>query len=414
MKAIFAKLKDFPGKAGKFILKYSKYFFPAIALVVAAVIVLIALDQRQKSIQREKDQEALAKAQIEEQEKQEFESKEVPLEETANEKLKEFLDIYYLCLSNGDEEKLRSLCDSIEESEVLRLCEQSNYVNYRVENIYSQAGLEEGSYIAYAYCMVNFDRYPDVDLPAYNGFYIRTGEDGQFYIVKGEITDEENEYISRVASQDDVRELNNKVNVEYNDIVLEHPEILDYLIELDTNVSTAVGEKIAQLNATIEAENQPNPEDPANADAVQDSTVEETPSEPTVKYATATTRVNVRASDSANAERVGEAYAGEKYEVVEELLNGWTKIIYNGKEAFIKSEYLSMIQSAEGQPTIGMLTAKSEVNIRSLPDSSSERVGALMAGDQLEIVAIENGWCTVKFEGVLAYVIQDYVECTMF
>ncbi len=73
-----------------------------------------------------------------------------------------------------------------------------------------------------------------------------------------------------------------------------------------------------------------------------------------------------------------------------------------------------MIQSSAGQPTIGMLTAKSEVNIRSLPDSNSEKVGALIAGDQLEIVAVEDGWCTVKFEDMLAYVNEEFVDCTIF
>ena len=61
-----------------------------------------------------------------------------------------------------------------------------------------------------------------------------------------------------------------------------------------------------------------------------------------------------------------------------------------------------------------MLTAKSEVNVRSLPDVNSERVGALVEGDQLELVAVEDGWCTVKFEGTIAYVSADFIDYTIF
>ena len=76
-------------------------------------------------------------------------------------------------------------------------------------------------------------------------------------------------------------------------------------------------------------------------------------------------------------------------------------------------EVCKRVREKSSVPII-MLTAKEEVNIRSLPDTNSERVGALVAGDQLEIVAIEDGWVTVKFEDMLAYVNADYVECTIF
>ena len=411
MKNVLLKIKNLPGIIGKFILRYSKYFFPGFALIITAVIVVLALNHRQRAEQKRLEQEAL-EAKLAEEAAATIESGEVPLEENVDEKLASLMETFYTCLSDGNTDKLPEICEDIDESDLIKLNEQSKYVDYTVENVYSQSGPEEGSYIAYVYCTVVFDRYPDIELPGYNGFYVRSDADGNLRIVKGELTDQENEYISEVASQDDVRELNNKVNVEYNDTVLEHPEILDYLMELDNVVSTSVGERIAEMNSTIASATQEDEGEPEVAEEEQQE--EEVPAEPAVIYATATTRVNIRASDSANAERVGEAMTGDKFEVVEELVNGWTKIIYDGKEAYIKSEYLSMIQSAEGQPTIGMLTAKSEVNIRSLPDSESEKVGALVAGDQLEIVAVEDGWCTVKFEDMLAYVNADYVDCTIF
>ncbi|MCR4618142.1 MAG: SH3 domain-containing protein [Lachnospiraceae bacterium] len=417
MKNLGEKIKNLFSNIKKFVIKYSKYLLPVAVLIIAAAVVLIALDQRQKSIERENERLAQAAEAEKLAAQEEIENTEIPLEETNDDKIKALFESFYAALSAGDTDALLGLCDVIDDSELIRLTEQSAYVDYTLNNVYIQAGPKEGSYITYTYYMAVFERYPDVALPALKGYLVDVNAEGELYIVMRDLTDEENDYITQIASHDDVRELSNKVNVEYNDLVLEHPDILDYFIELDTTVSTAVGEKIAQLNdkkqaeaaasqAELDAESQENAEDG------EGETVEE--AEPVIMYATATTRVNIRASDSANAERVGEAMTGDKFQVVEELLNGWTKIIYNDSEAYIKSEYLSMIQSSDGQPTIGMLTAKSEVNIRSLPDTASERVGALMAGDQLEIVSIADGWCCVKFEGTLAYVAEEFVDCTLF
>ena len=399
---------DIAKKVGKFILKYSKYFFPGFALIVAAVIVFVAMKYRAK----EEEAKRIAEEELAQQLEEEviLEDAEVPLEDSSDEALRQLVDNYFACLSEGDMATLQTLRDSLDEAESFRLEEQSKYLSYSVEHVYSQTGPEEGTYIAYAYYMVVFDEFPTISLPAYSGFYVKTADTGELYIVKGELSDKENEYISKVASQDDVKELNNKVNVEYNDIIIEHPEILDYLVELDTTVSTAVGEKIAEINSTIEAQKQAEEEEQKAAEGE----TEDVPAEEVVQYATATTRVNVRASDSAQAERIGEAMQGEKFEVVEVLLNGWTKIIFKEREAFIKSEYLSMVQSAESYPTIGMATAKSEVNVRSLPDVNSEKVGALVTGDQLELVAVEDGWCTVKFEDTIAYVNADFIDYTVF
>ena len=54
----------------------------------------------------------------------------------------------------------------------------------------------------------------------------------------------------------------------------------------------------------------------------------------TKKYVTAIDNVNIRSEADIDSERVGFAYNGEKFEVVEQLSNGWTKIKYNGKDCY--------------------------------------------------------------------------------
>lgn len=400
------KIKEFIRKVSYLALKYSKYVYPAIALVLAAVAVVVSLNLAKKSREKKALEEELL-TQTEEIPVV-SEDTEVPLEVSSDELLRDFITSYFQALSDGDEEVIISDNDIIEESEVLRLEEQSKYLNYIVNEVYTQEGMDEGTYIAYVYAYVILDEYPDVNMPYYKGFYVKTSDEGKLYIVNSSnITEEENEYISNVSSQDDVIEFNNKVNVEYNEVVSAHPDVLQYMIDLDTTVSTELGEKIAQLNASDTEQEETD----TDAEQTEDENI---PLENQTQYATATTAVNVRKSDSAGSDRLGEVSQGEKLEVVEVQENGWTKVIYNGSEAFIKSEYLSLIQSADGVPTIGMMTALEAVNVRSEADTNSERLGALVAGDQYEIAAVENGWVTIKFDGILAYVNAEYCDCTIF
>lgn len=50
--------------------------------------------------------------------------------------------------------------------------------------------------------------------------------------------------------------------------------------------------------------------------------------------------VNVRAGMSQDSEKVGTAYAGEQFTKIMDYAEGWTKIDYNGTEAYIKTEFL--------------------------------------------------------------------------
>lgn len=54
-----------------------------------------------------------------------------------------------------------------------------------------------------------------------------------------------------------------------------------------------------------------------------------------------TDNVNARADSSTDSQSYGTIPAGTGVQVIERLSNGWTKIKYNDKEAYVKSEYLT-------------------------------------------------------------------------
>ena len=113
---------------------------------------------------------------------------------------------------------------------------------------------------------------------------------------------------------------------------------------------------------------------------------------------------------SETSDRIGTAYSGEKVTVIMSYAEGWTKVKWNGKEGYIKSEYLQMAESAAGATVIGTVTATTNINIRVAPSETAEKLGVLKGGDSVDLVAKENGWCKIVYEGQIAYVKEDFVQ----
>ncbi|MBR6093533.1 MAG: SH3 domain-containing protein [Lachnospiraceae bacterium] len=64
--------------------------------------------------------------------------------------------------------------------------------------------------------------------------------------------------------------------------------------------------------------------------------------------------INVRSGPGTDFERYGSAYYGNTLEYISQSHNGWTKIIYDGEEAYIYSEYIElvpMVVNVEGEFT---------------------------------------------------------------
>ena len=215
--------------------------------------------------------------------------------------------------------------------------------------------------------------------------------------------------------QDDAVEFNNRVNAEYNDMIESNPQLWVYLRELGTQVDVAVGSALAAQVPEEDGQGE-NPE----GDGTEGTEPEETvapPEDMGPRFASATTTVNVRNSDSEQADKVGKITGGTRIEVQEVLLNGWTKVIYEGSDGYIKSEFLVMEESTgdgqdtgSGQEVIGTVTAIESVKIRASASLEGERLGVLTAGESLELLANEDGWCKVLFEGRVAYVKAEHVR----
>ena len=138
-----------------------------------------------------------------------------------------------------------------------------------------------------------------------------------------------------------------------------------------------------------------------------------------------TTAVNIRAAASTSAEILGLAEAGSKFTRTMES-GAWSKISYNGQDAYIKSEFLTTTApaveeepAAEPEPAASSdgvtewydtVWATTAVNVRSGAGTNYGVVGMLSAGESIERTGkTDNGWSRVDYNGQTAYINSDYL-----
>ena len=395
---------------GNYIIKHSKVVLPAVVVVAVAVTVSVSLSMNNRHREEQQNAESAAAA-----------SSEIATEPTtedvslvANEEgaVYTLVATYYNAMATGDETTLRSVCDEISDKDMYRYLELAQYIDYYPTlEIYTKTGPEEGSVIAYVYYKIAFVGHEE-EVPSYQALYICTNDQGEMYIKRGENSEEVNDYIKTVSTQDDVVEFNNKITVEYNELMVDHPEVLQYISELDSQVSIAVGEKLANqvagdqnTDTSAEGGDQAADGQDTSAEGTEQPAEEQGP-----QYVTTTTTVNVRSSDSEQADKLGKVAGGTKLQVLEQRANGWTKVDYEGKEGYIKTEFLQLAESAAGAETIGTVTATTNINVRASASETADRLGVLSGGDSAELVGTEGDWSKIRYNGQIGYVKSEYVQ----
>ena len=330
---------------------------------------------------------------------------------------------YLNALASNDQSYLKQNLFSINSNELDNIEVKSKYIDF-YDNIvcYTQQGYESESYYVYTTYDIHFTGY-ETPVPGIIGLYYAKDSTGVYRIFKKNHMSPEviaNFYIAYM--QQDVQDIYNQISLKYNETLESDEDISDFMIayhDIMNDDMVALNEERERIAAE---------------QASEDETTNNGPVRERVK---ATTSVNVRSSDSETAERLGTVSEGAVLTRIEAKLNGWSKVEYEGKEAYIKSDYLEVIDSDNNsnngntdnndtqtvqnntntQSTAGndgekkYVTAVDNVNIRAEADIDSERVGFAYNGDKLELVEkLGNGWTKIKYNGKDCYVKTDYVQ----
>ena len=411
--------------ARDWVMDHNKIVMPLVLVVCVLITVLVAVSANQRdALEKEAEQAAMAvNAEEAGSAVEGLESPVFELEENAYPDINNLVRTYYDAQAAGDMEVISKLNTYLNDIEKIRVQELSKYIeSYPVLNVYTKPGLAENTYVAYVYSEVKFADM-EQELPGMQTYYIGQDENGDYFINDGTYDDAIWSYIKDVTLQDDVVDLNNKVVVEYNDLLAEDEELSDFIAYLKEKINEDVGEILAQAetaDTAQEAEAQEQETEEAQADEAQTDTV--------VKTVRATDVVNIRSSDSEEADKIGKAQIGEEFPLLEERGNGWSKIEYNGADAFIKSDYLEVVseetveasaettreQEAEpdaAQTASGTVKVKESVRIRKSASTDGEVLGTAYAGEEYPLLMKQaDGWSKIEYKGQTAYVKSDYVE----
>ncbi len=308
---------------------------------------------------------------------------------------------YYDALETGDSQAALAINSYLTESEQMYIVEMGEFIDrFTTIEVYTKPGPIENSYLAYVYYEVKFVG-SDVEGPGMTAYYICCNEEGKYYINEGTESEEITSYIEEMSLQDDVVELNNRVSVAFNELITNDLVFSQFYSDLLAQLTIRVGEALVEIEPEQVTEEIPEPvEEPEvpteikakatdvvnirssasqTADKkgkaqvgeifdvikvwengwteveyeggsgfikseyvsiIEEAQEPESGSNDVIGTVTANTTVNIRSTASQDGEKLGVVYEGEKLDLLEKRSDGWSKIRYDGKTAYVKSEFV--------------------------------------------------------------------------
>ena len=355
------------------------------------------------------------------------EIQEITMEECTDQKVIDLVNKYYTAQAEGNKDVVNSIYNGSDDTQGLKAEAISRFIEkYESITVYTKPGPIPDSYIAYVYNMVKLTDY-DKALPGLETLYICTDEDGELYFNTYSEDKMIIDYIKSLSVQPDVIDLNNKVASEYNEMINADENLAAQLTSMRKDLQAAMGE--AMVNQ-------------ANGDAANDSAAEasseevQEPEAPTTHTIKAKEVVKIRKGDSTDTEELGKTEAGQELVEIEAQPNGWSKIEYNGGEAFVKTEFFDRIDDnkADGGQTDSASTSSSKTTESNTTDSEAGKIGTkkingdsvrLRKGQGTDSAILENldkgttvnvlencsnGWSKVEYNGQTGYIKTEFIE----
>ncbi len=406
-----------------------KVVLPTIALIIVIATIVSLVQARNKK----QEEEAVAMTEAATEAVVMMQALEMDAYPAVNEKITS----YYNALAAGDMDTVKLHRDSISQTDLLQLKIKSEFVEgYYNINCYTRNSIEENAYFVYVTYETKFNGFETM-VPGVMTHYVYQAEDGSLKIAEvyktedgGLAVDLENNgdvdgALMESSCQDDVVDIFNKIDVEYKEVLASNEDLKGFLTDMSTQIKTLMGEEIAKLEGgEVQSEEQVEVAVVPETDVAEVVASEQPQTQVVNEEVKATTTVNVRSSDSENADKIGRLEEGKVVKRIENKINGWSKIIYEDKEAYVKSDYLELVSSnpvevstdnvqADTSETTttkkeGSVTATTNVNVRNKPSTSSDTIGKANGGSSYKLLEDQGEWLKIEYKGQTGYVKAEY------
>ncbi|WP_415319651.1 SH3 domain-containing protein [Clostridium perfringens] len=130
-------------------------------------------------------------------------------------------------------------------------------------------------------------------------------------------------------------------------------------------------------------------------------------------------QLNVRTSPNENGQVIGTLHKNDKVSVLDKSIDGWYKIDFNGRRAYVSSKYVNLIsyknnevkkevkkEPVEGTGKVNINTA---LNVRQAATTNSRIIGSLKGGEKVNIINESNGFYKIEFNNSYGYVYAKYI-----
>ena len=409
-----------------------KVALPTVALIIVIATIVSLVHVKNKK----QEEEAVAMTEATTEAAVMMQALEMDAYPAVNEKITS----YYNALAAGDMDTVELYRDSISQTDLLQLKIKSEFVEgYYNINCYTRNSIEENAYFVYVTYETKFNGFETM-VPGVMTHYVYQAEDGSLKIAEvyktedgGLAVDLENNgdvdgALMESSCQDDVVDIFNKIDVEYKEVLAANEELTGFLTDMSTQIKTLMGEEIAKLEGgEVQSEEQVEVAVVPETEEAEVAASEQPQTQIVNEEVKATTTVNVRSSDSENADKIGRLEEGKVVKRIENKINGWSKIIYEDKEAYVKSDYLELVSSnpvevpadkvpvdtSENTTTSttkkeGSVTATTNVNVRNKPSTSSDTIGKANGGSSYKLLEDQGEWLKIEYKGQTGYVKAEY------
>lgn len=133
------------------------------------------------------------------------------------------------------------------------------------------------------------------------------------------------------------------------------------------------------------------------------------------------TALNLRAEPTTSSASLALVSNGASVDVLEDAVNGWYRVSFNGLNGYMSAEYLRVTildgESAAEQEQEdlgnGKVTLTSgSLNIRTEASTLGAKAGTVPNGTVVALDSYADGWYLVTYDGITGYVSEEYITLT--
>lgn len=287
-------------------LRYILLGLAVILVIVLAVFAVKFIGGRTQS-DKPKESESQSQAVVETESQSQSETSSALVENDPA--ILEMVQKYYTAVGNKDIETLKQLVESLDEKDQQAIESNDIIESYNNIAVYSKDGLEEGSYVVYAYYegkLVGLDTM----VPSLMGLYLKTGEDGKLYVADWDNDEAVKAHIEKQKSEQDVKDLIERVDQACQVAEDSDPALKAYMESLEVPDTESVipegNESGVEVNKLVQAKE----------------------------------ACNIRSDSREDADIIGTLNEGDTITRLRTLDNGWTEVRMSDGSGYIRSDLL--------------------------------------------------------------------------